>query len=148
MVSDTVECPEGFTFMFDGCYMKDTAPRNWINSSYAAVRYNATLASIHSEEQNRWLFEILKFYDLLNENLWIGLNDIAEEGTFVQADGTESDYDAWGPGHPTGDELRNCAQYGTDSTWVDEPCRADHASLFKWVDELRLPSSTYHPPVY
>jgi hypothetical protein len=59
--------------------------------------------------------------------MWIGLNDLANEGTLVWADGDSSTYRAWAPGEPNnsgGNE--DCVQmvhdYSFGVSWNDNRC--------------------------
>ena len=55
---------------------------------------------------------------------WIGVNDIATEGTYVWSDGsTYGDYTTWASGEPNnhdGDE--DCGQLYNTRLWNDLPC--------------------------
>ena len=60
------------------------------------------LVSIHSDAELSGFFSVIdsKF------NYWVGLNDIAQEGTWVWSDGTPNDYQNWAPSEPN-DYLSN-----------------------------------------
>ncbi|XP_072181990.1 alpha-N-acetylgalactosamine-specific lectin-like [Diadema setosum] len=62
--------------------------------------------------------------------LWIGINDIAEEGEFVWSDGSNASYQNWRPNQP--DNYRgqeDCVQIGlahvSRNEWNDIDCNSD-----------------------
>ena len=61
-------------------------------------------------------------------SLWIGLNDLTQEGSFVWSDGTKVTYKDWkkdnGNPEPNGGEQENCVVIHTGG-WVDIGCH-DH----------------------
>ena len=60
------------------------------------------LAIPRSEAENTFIANLVP-----NENLWIGINDIAREGIFVSVDGRDISYTKWLAGEPNnnyGDE--------------------------------------------
>jgi hypothetical protein len=80
---------------------------------------NGILASITSEELNR---EIFSRAPLDTGNLWIGLNDLITEGTFVWADETEVVYTNWYEDHPLGNLYDCVAMDSSSQKWVNEEC--------------------------
>ena len=61
---------------------------------------------------------------LPEDGLWIGLDDIEEEGAFRWSDGNKLEYTNWMPGNP-GDTLggEDCVEfYYPDGTWNDINC--------------------------
>ena len=66
---------------------------------------------------------------------WMGMNDIASEGTWAWSDGTTVSYTNWHSGEPNdGGGNEDCGQLNrfTDETWNDEPC----SSAFAYICEL------------
>ncbi|XP_020893695.1 C-type lectin lectoxin-Thr1 [Exaiptasia diaphana] len=54
---------------------------------------------------------------------WIGLSDLAEEGTFVWSDGTNSSYTNWSNGEPNDhDDNEDCTLKTPESSWHDDKC--------------------------
>jgi hypothetical protein len=59
---------------------------------------------------------------------WLGLNDIAQEGTFVWADGEQSGFTDFGAGEPNNNlGIEDCVAFnwrlpGAGSEWNDLPC--------------------------
>lgn len=76
---------------------------SWTDAKQACERLNSSLASVHSAEENEFIFRYVMSPD--SASAAIGLSDIAEGGTFVWADGSDVSYTNWGnnePNHPNG----------------------------------------------
>ena len=58
------------------------------------------LAVPRSQTQNDFFADLLTLN--WDENLWIGINDIEEEGSFVAVDGREVSWTNWRSGEPSG----------------------------------------------
>ena len=59
--------------------------------------------------------------------IWIGYNDIAQEGNFTWIDGTETKYTKWGTDEPNNNFLErgeDCGEidFHQNGTWNDENC--------------------------
>ena len=113
--------PNGFIF--------HSAAKSWADSETACVALGKTchLASIHSSAENT----IVK--NKISTTSWIGLNDIAKEGTFVNNDGTSSDYTNWLSGEPNQQGDEDCTTMSTSGTWNDASCTGLKASVCKCI---------------
>ena len=135
-----ITCPTGFVYMYDGCYKQSSVPLSWIDAGIAAVQLNASLASIHSEPQNRWIAEHLWNKGWLRgglPNLWIGLNQIAEQDVWRYTDGSPFDYTRWPSAPAAGAHCVFCA---TDTRWYGDECAVGKYSLLKWNESaVQLP---------
>ena len=60
------------------------------------------LAIPRSEAENEFFASLIP-----NENFWIGINDIEQEGSFVGVDGSEISYTNWRSGQPNGGTNKN-----------------------------------------
>lgn len=56
--------------------------------------------------------------------VWIGFNDLADEGYFVWSSGESSDYTHWNGGEPNNSGNEDCAELYSDSYWNDLSCAA------------------------
>jgi hypothetical protein len=73
----------------------------WTASQTAAVALGGNLATINDAAENAWVFGTFAgFGGVTNRFLWIGLNDVALEGTFVWANGEPLNFTNWVPGEP------------------------------------------------
>ena len=81
------------------------------------------LAIPRSDDQNAFIASLIP-----NDNIWIGVNDIDEEGTFAAVDGQEVTYTKWNFGEPnnwnpiTGGDEDGVVVGGTNGwiVWADE----------------------------
>ena len=80
----------------------------WTASQAAAVALGGNLATINDSAENDFVFNTFAGVGgVTNRFLWIGLNDVAQEGTFVWANGEPLIFTNWVPGEPSnsnGDE--------------------------------------------
>ena len=84
------------------------------------------LASIHSLDDRNTMLGIGGWFP---GDIWIGGNDIDNEGSFVWSDGTPWDYDHWEPTRPHSqpDISKNCVYYKESASqgkgmWWDGSC--------------------------
>ena len=85
------------------------------------------LAIPRSEAEEDFLFGLFPTESLLNPHtddlsMWIGINDIEQEGLFVAVDGREISWTNWGPGEPNGGLNENAVEIRVGSNpihWND-----------------------------
>lgn len=70
----------------------------WLATEQVARSLGAHLATIRSPSEQQWVETTFG----VAENLWIGLNDAANEGRFVWASGETSTWTHWCPNEPNG----------------------------------------------
>jgi Lectin C-type domain/PEP-CTERM motif len=73
----------------------------WTASQAAAVSLGGNLVTINDAAEQTWVFGTFAgFGGGTNRFLWIGLNDVAAEGTFVWVSGEPLGFTNWVPGEP------------------------------------------------
>ncbi len=73
----------------------------WQNSEAEAVTLGGHLATVRSAEENAWIYEAFApHFGGAEFQLWIGLNDAAQEGVFQWVSGEPLGYTNWAPGEP------------------------------------------------
>ena len=79
----------------------------------------ASLASIHSSEENEFLRSLAP-----NDDVFIGLNDVQIEGTFAWSDGSLVNFENWEENQPDNDfDMEDCVIIvSADGKWNDTPC--------------------------
>jgi hypothetical protein len=132
--------------MFDGCYRYSNVTLSWIHSTIAASKESATLATIHSVPNNRWMAEHLRARHQFEYEFWIGLNDIAEEGEWVNSDGSDASFTMWAMNNPSTDITTNCVSYGTNMQWINGPCFYPKRALFKYNETAVAPTEGKYQP--
>jgi hypothetical protein len=122
--------------MYDGCYKKNDAVLTWIDAAITAADQDAMLASIHSVPHNRWVVEHLRRVGWFGDNLWLGGNDIALEGTWKNVDGSAANFFFWAGSQPDNYGAKsNCLLLSTNTYWYDDYCYLGKRSLMKWAEE-------------
>ncbi|KXJ18096.1 C-type lectin BML-2 [Exaiptasia diaphana] len=130
-------------FQKDGWYRGKSAAYKFVQESAVALearqRCNnmsagADLVSFADKEEEQIFDQYIREFGKWGR-IFIGLNDIAKEGTFIWFDGTKSEHRNWKDGEPNNDKnMEDCAaKFQKEGTpyagqWNDIPC--DHKSFF------------------
>ena len=105
------------------------SPEEWGAARNKCESDNAVLVTIDNAEENDFVS------GLSDKKLWIGLNDIAQEGHYVWASNLNSTYSRWEDAGNQPDNFNNnehCIHiYETVDVWNDLPCN----SLLSYVCE-------------
>ncbi len=121
----------------------DTTSRNWFDSSVNCNSKGGYLGSIHSLEQNRWVYEFIRASGYSGSDIWIGMNDISQEGSMVWLDGSNSSYTFF-----SATDTRNYGSYehcviywnNKNGAWADTVCTAGLKGLCKYNGTVSLNS--------
>ena len=73
---------------------------NYSRAVQIATNLGGHLAYINDATENSWILNTFGNYGGQTRSLWIGLNDIQEEGTFVWGSNQPAYYQNWAPGEP------------------------------------------------
>ena len=91
----------------------------WNDASDSCVAKGGTMLSISNSLRNDWVKNQTTDY------VFFGANDIVDEGTFVNIDGTSLTFEQWYPGQPDNyDGVQHCTftNYGQNGHWDDTDC--------------------------
>lgn len=93
---------------------------DWTNSELEAQALGGHLATIRNAAENQWLFDTFSTFGGVSRALWIGINDVASEGTYVWASGETPGFTLWAPNQP--DNFVNLEHFGHlfPPTWASE----------------------------
>ncbi|XP_053107195.1 lectin-like [Hemicordylus capensis] len=136
----TGSCAVGWIQFQNACYKTVMERKNWTDAEIACQSHgrNAHLASIHSAEENDFVFNLMgKPMDhKKNEAYWIGGHDLFKEGRFMWTDGSEFNYQSFIPKQPDGQPGENYLgtwylQYG-HVTWNDYGIQKKISSVCKY----------------
>eukprot|EP01084_Bolivina_argentea_P275289 469454_1 len=152
-------CPEEHSFLcnkpFEYTYVYNGTFLNWTDAESNCNKYHGGMATVKTTQD---LINAISVIPLGVENVWIGLSDFQDEGTWKWSNGdgcapvTDSmnmSHDCsvfWSPGQPddwqTGEDCGEMWFYRDTGTWMfnDLPCEQTHASLC-------IQSNTAHPTV-
>lgn len=139
-------CPINWVPYDNSCYQLNTHPGQSLNWQQAVnacrVIQGSDLVSIHSSGEQLFLTKQLN--DLKSKNVWIGLNDVVKEGSFVWSDRSTYDYKNWGsyePGSGWSGYFRDCSKLIVNSqngTWGTSTCSYKNPYVCK------MPRGKYH----
>jgi hypothetical protein len=116
----------------DHLYRFCTNPQPWADASQMCQNFKMDLATTNNVEEDQWLFDTV--LSIQDTNLWWnGLNDLAEEGTFVWSSGEPVEYTNWYENEPNdwGDEGEDCAG------------QTSHLKTFGWNDSVCSMAAPY-----
>jgi hypothetical protein len=72
----------------------------WTDSEAQAVALGGHLVTIDDQSENEWVLDTFAPLASGQGNLWLGLNDAAEEGSYTWISGEPVTFTAWSPGEP------------------------------------------------
>lgn len=117
-------CPDCVRHTIGGAGTYAVCPfaRTWAEGRAECQSMGMDLASIDSTFENTKVWDYAQ--TVAATSYWIGRNDQASEGRFVDADGTTANFKAWSAGEPNdwgGNE--DCAHFWSGSaSWNDQDC--------------------------
>lgn len=124
-------CPDCVTQTIGGAgtYAACPAPRTWYDGRAQCQALGMDLVSIDSTFENGKVWAFAQSVEVAD--YWIGRNDLASEGSFVDADGTTSNFKAWSPGEPNDwGGYEDCAHFWSGSAvWNDNNCDVGMGTL-------------------
>jgi len=103
----------------------------WAEAQEACRARSMELASVHSAEENRFMWDLINVYNEVYAASWIGFTDADIETIFVWTDGTTVDYTNWSSGQPSSGYTEDCTDMssGNDGQWWDKDCSLDKGVL-------------------
>ena len=100
-------------------YFTTTFGINWADARLECVTRGYDLATVTSVEENTLMYNTVT----IGSSCWIGLHDLDKEGTFVWADGSDSNYRQWAANEPNNAySYEDCVVTSDDSNWNDVSC--------------------------
>ena len=110
-------------------YLYCSNPRTWAQAHAFCNLQGADLVNIGDRAESDWVLGNIQ--GGLYRDYWIGLSDVAAEGTFVWPDGTVPAFTAWGAGEPSASNVDDdCAEIMTPGMlWNDIQCINGRATI-------------------
>ncbi|XP_062861776.1 C-type lectin domain family 4 member M-like [Trichomycterus rosablanca] len=125
-------CQSGWVTFRSSLYYISTDKKKWSDSREDCRRRGANLAIINTKEEQDFV-KSLNY----NKEVWIGLNDMDEEGKWKWVDGSALTTPFWNHDEPNGNRGENCVVtgYHIDATWnwMDFSCDRQ----FVWICEKK-----------
>jgi hypothetical protein len=121
----------------------------WLNAEIEAQSLGGHLVTINSQAENDFLWGYWGHNGSSNiltyENLWIGLNDYDNEGTWVWASGEVESFTNWAPGEPndagTGEDFAHLWRHHIPGTWNDSGILNSALGIVEIRTEVPEPST-------
>ncbi|XP_027514430.1 macrophage mannose receptor 1-like [Corapipo altera] len=131
-------CPESWVFFGNKCFKvfssNTTRKLMWHDARDACINLGGNLATIPNEHMQAFLFYHLKD---ATTDVWIGLNDINQESTFLWTDGSTVTYTNWVNGAP--EQKQSYFDYYYFETLTDVTVETDCVFIMKsdgkWRDD-------------
>jgi hypothetical protein len=129
MTTKALTCSGDFVTLLDGKYCLVRSEQTHANAKRNCAAWGGALAGPMSEAEQDLLRKTLAAR-FTPRRFWIGLNDIAEESSFVWTSGASFAFDVWQPGEPNDYQKEDCVEVNADTwTWNDFDCEAPKASV-------------------
>ncbi|KAH9498740.1 chromatin-modulating protein mrc1, partial [Bulinus truncatus] len=115
-------CPAGWAGDRGYCYLLASYPNGTVISTAESfcLSKQANLASIRDSAENQFILShIPRGY---GGAVWIGLNDLRMENSFVWTDNTPVTYTNWNPGEPNNQNDEDCVSMIGGGKWNDGQC--------------------------
>lgn len=112
------------------CYLADPVKKRYHTASEDCIAKGGTLSTPFSLDENDKLYDYMRQSIGLDEEIWLGINDMQTEGVWVDQTGSTIRYKNWDTSFK-GDRTMNCAVLSgsISGKWLDENCREERASV-------------------
>ncbi|XP_052086392.1 perlucin-like protein isoform X4 [Mytilus californianus] len=116
------KCPNGWKLFSDHCYLFVYKPITWMDARTECQNKGGYLVKVENGHEETWLTSELK------DEVWLGMNDIQNEGHWRWSDNSFVSYTNWRYSEPNGGRWENCgcycknSCYWTSFNWNDRSC--------------------------
>ncbi|XP_030058507.1 C-type lectin domain family 3 member A [Microcaecilia unicolor] len=119
------------------CYLAFDESKHFHEANEDCITKGGTLAIPRDSDENQALRDYGKKSVPGAAEFWLGINDMVNEGKFVDVNGVAINFFNWDRSQPNGGKRENCALFSQSSQgkWVDEACR----SMKKYICEFLIP---------
>ncbi|XP_042265651.1 galactose-specific lectin nattectin-like [Thunnus maccoyii] len=99
-------CPPGWTQFDQRCYIFYNSEKDWADAERFCTSLDGNLASIRSENEYKFLREMVYRATNSHKRTWVGGYDAVKEGLWLWSDGSKFNFTGWAKGEPNnhGDE--------------------------------------------
>merc|ERR1711920_673846 len=101
----------------ESCYHKAESPMTWTEADKFCVGMGAELASVHSAEENTFLYYLCGSDDIC----WLGFSDAGHEGVWEWSDGSNVEYSNWNVNEPVNSRGQDYASLKVYGRWSGVP---------------------------
>lgn len=110
-----------------GKYAVCTQERSWSEARAYCEQQGLSLVALASGLEERSVTDAAAQFGL--SSVWIGANDLDEEGVWRWPDGSPLLYAHWGDGEPNNSGEEDCAELVYPGYWNDLPCSTSRAAV-------------------
>ncbi|KAM9340545.1 tetranectin-like [Symphorus nematophorus] len=116
------------------CYLADPVRKRYHTASEDCNNLGGVLGTPTSSDENDQLRDYIRQSIGPDEQVWLGINDMVAEGSWVDQTGVSITYKNWDTSssrQPDGGQSQNCAVLSIASRgkWSDENCRDEKPSV-------------------
>nr|XP_020453309.1 tetranectin-like [Monopterus albus] len=118
------------------CFLADPVRKRYHTASEDCHALGGVLGTPTSSDENNQLTDYIRQSIGLDEQVWLGINDMVKEGTWTDQTGLSITYKNWDMSNsqspqPDGGQSQNCAVLSEASygKWSDENCREEKPSV-------------------
>ncbi|XP_068090599.1 tetranectin isoform X1 [Hyperolius riggenbachi] len=113
---------------FNKCYLSSSEPKNYHEANDVCIAQGGTLGTPDSRDENDFLQDYVRKSLGAGSEIWIGINDMANEGAWVDITGQRISFKHWETEitiQPDGGKQENCATLsaGVNGKWFDKNCK-------------------------
>ncbi|XP_065497262.1 C-type lectin domain family 3 member A [Caloenas nicobarica] len=119
------------------CYLVSEGTKHFHEANEDCIAKGGTLAIPRNNDETNALRDYGKKSMPRVSEFWLGVNDLINEGKFVDVNGMALQYFNWDRAQPNGGKRENCVFFSQSSQgkWVDEVCR----TAKRYICEFLIP---------
>ncbi|XP_025892354.1 C-type lectin domain family 3 member A [Nothoprocta perdicaria] len=119
------------------CYLVSEGSKHFHEANEDCIAKGGTLAIPRNSDETNVLRDYGKKSMPGVSEFWLGVNDMINEGKFVDVNGMVLQYFNWDRSQPNGGKRENCVFFSQSSQgkWVDEVCR----TAKRYICEFLIP---------
>ncbi|KAM4705790.1 tetranectin [Rhinophrynus dorsalis] len=112
------------------CFLSFPEPKTYHQASDVCIAQGGTLCTPDNGDENDSLYNYVRHNIGANSEIWIGINDMATEGTWVDMTGSSITFKHWETeitNQPDGGKQENCASLSAVAIgkWFDNSCKTE-----------------------
>ncbi|XP_043980620.1 galactose-specific lectin nattectin-like [Gambusia affinis] len=102
-VPTRIDCPAGWSFDGDRCFIVFNIPKSWIAAEKSCLLLGAHLASFRTTEEYLIITHLIRKKFKYDVSTWVGAFDAVKEGRWMWSDGTGLCTRVWSLNQPKND---------------------------------------------
>ncbi|KAM4636299.1 mannose-binding protein A-like isoform 1-T1 [Discoglossus pictus] len=96
---------------------------NFARAQVVCEKFGGTLPMPMNNDESSAIYLLAKVvHTVAKKSIFLGMNDIKQEGVFVYPDGKKITYTNWNHKEPNGGRSENCIQITDHGKWIDITC--------------------------